>query len=140
MIGKNYHIEIGYNFKKLHHILLRITNDKNIKRKYKKIYKNALKLTNELRSILDDIEHMENNTYLNYYTKSSYFGEILLSKDNIKNNDFVMEYKKELKDKIQTKMMGYGLDFDRSDIRPKYKQHSRERYDELEQVLKLLEE
>lgn len=48
--------------------------------------------------------------------------------------------KKELKEKIQTKMMGYGLDFDRADIRPKYKQHSRERYNELEQVLELLEE
>lgn len=48
--------------------------------------------------------------------------------------------KKELKNKIQTKMMGYGLDFDRSDIKPKYKQHSRERYNELEQVLELLEE
>lgn len=48
--------------------------------------------------------------------------------------------KEEFKKKIQTKMMGYGLDFDRVDIRPKYKQHSRERYNELEQVLELLEE
>jgi len=48
--------------------------------------------------------------------------------------------KEELKEKIQTKMMGYGLDFDRADIRPKYKQHSGERYNELEQVLELLEE
>ena len=29
--------------------------------------------------------------------------------------------KKELKEKIQTKMMGYGLDFDRADISNKYR-------------------
>ncbi len=43
-----------------------------------------------------------------------------------------------LKDKIYKRMLGLSLNFDRSDIRPKYIEHYKQRYNELEKILELL--